>query len=206
MRPARWHGHFFSPSPARWRPRRPDGAGSCGKNGCQRSHVVSQRLVSFAEGGNRTDGLRRDRPHRRQHEWTAGRLLHARKNARHGSSALARRALAGDSGRRSPHRYCRDRRADRGPFGNCDGSHGKSACGSLGFALADSIYADHVIAVTDSLVPVPLHSLADSRQQRRLRRDRRLHRRSRQDCLRYNANHALARPPPHRRVRRALPA
>jgi len=40
-------------------------------------------------------------------------------------------------------------------FGNCDGSHGKSACGSLGFALADSIYADHVIAVTDSLVPFP---------------------------------------------------
>jgi citrate lyase subunit alpha/citrate CoA-transferase len=41
------------------------------------------------------------------------------------------------------------------PFGNCDGSHGKSACGSLGFALADSIYADHVIAVTDNPVPFP---------------------------------------------------
>jgi citrate lyase subunit alpha/citrate CoA-transferase len=41
------------------------------------------------------------------------------------------------------------------PFGNCDGSHGKSACGSLGFALADSIYADHVIAVTDNLAPFP---------------------------------------------------
>jgi citrate lyase subunit alpha / citrate CoA-transferase len=41
------------------------------------------------------------------------------------------------------------------PFGNCDGSHGKSACGSLGFALADSMYADHVIAVTDSQVPFP---------------------------------------------------
>ena len=40
-------------------------------------------------------------------------------------------------------------------FGNCDGSHGKSACGSLGFALADSLYADHVIAVTDNLVPFP---------------------------------------------------
>ena len=40
-------------------------------------------------------------------------------------------------------------------FGNCDGSHGKSACGSLGFALGDSIYADYVIAVTDSLVPFP---------------------------------------------------
>lgn len=41
------------------------------------------------------------------------------------------------------------------PFGNADGSHGKSACGSLGFALADSIYADHVIVVTDNLVPFP---------------------------------------------------
>jgi citrate lyase subunit alpha / citrate CoA-transferase len=40
-------------------------------------------------------------------------------------------------------------------FGNCDGSHGKSACGSLGFALADSVYADRVIAVTDNLVPFP---------------------------------------------------
>jgi len=40
-------------------------------------------------------------------------------------------------------------------FGNCDGSHGKSACGSLGFALADSVYADHVIVVTDNLVPFP---------------------------------------------------
>jgi len=40
-------------------------------------------------------------------------------------------------------------------FGNADGSHGPSACGSLGFALADSIYADHVIVVTDHLVPFP---------------------------------------------------
>jgi citrate lyase subunit alpha/citrate CoA-transferase len=41
------------------------------------------------------------------------------------------------------------------PFGNADGSHGPSACGSLGFALADSIYADHVIVVTDNTVPFP---------------------------------------------------
>ena len=40
-------------------------------------------------------------------------------------------------------------------FGNADGSHGKSACGSLGFALADSVYADRVIVVTDNLVPFP---------------------------------------------------
>ena len=41
------------------------------------------------------------------------------------------------------------------PFGNSDGSHGKSACGSLGFALADSLYADRVIVVTDNMVPFP---------------------------------------------------
>jgi len=41
------------------------------------------------------------------------------------------------------------------PFGNADGSHGPSACGSLGFALADSLYADRVIVVTDNLVPFP---------------------------------------------------
>lgn len=40
-------------------------------------------------------------------------------------------------------------------FGNCNGSHGKSACGSINFALADSIYADKVIIVTDNLVPFP---------------------------------------------------
>jgi len=40
-------------------------------------------------------------------------------------------------------------------FGNAEGSHGPSACGSLGFALADSMYAEHVIVVTDNLVPFP---------------------------------------------------
>lgn len=40
-------------------------------------------------------------------------------------------------------------------FGNANGARGKSACGSLGFALADSLYADHVIVVTDGLVPFP---------------------------------------------------
>ena len=41
------------------------------------------------------------------------------------------------------------------PFGNATGSIGKSACGGLGFALADSMYADKVIVVTDNLVPFP---------------------------------------------------
>jgi len=41
------------------------------------------------------------------------------------------------------------------PFGNANGVNGPSACGLLGFALADSQYADKVIVVTDNLVPFP---------------------------------------------------
>ncbi|MBA4378561.1 MAG: citrate lyase subunit alpha [Gemmatimonas sp.] len=41
------------------------------------------------------------------------------------------------------------------PFGNATGDRGPAACGLLGFALADSLYADHVIVVTDNLVPFP---------------------------------------------------
>ncbi|MFM9872994.1 MAG: citrate lyase subunit alpha [Fimbriimonadaceae bacterium] len=40
-------------------------------------------------------------------------------------------------------------------FGNCTGAFGKSACGGLGFAVADSEYANHVIVVTDNLVEFP---------------------------------------------------
>lgn len=41
------------------------------------------------------------------------------------------------------------------PFGNLRGTTGPSACGGLGFAVADAQFADHVIAVTDNLVPFP---------------------------------------------------
>jgi len=41
------------------------------------------------------------------------------------------------------------------PFGNATGDRGPTACGLLGFALADSLYADHAIVVTDNLVPFP---------------------------------------------------
>lgn len=41
------------------------------------------------------------------------------------------------------------------PFGNANGVDGPSACGLLGFALADSEYAEKVIVVTDNLVPFP---------------------------------------------------
>ncbi len=40
-------------------------------------------------------------------------------------------------------------------FGNANGLTGPSACGLLGFALADSQYAEKVIVVTDNLVPFP---------------------------------------------------
>lgn len=41
------------------------------------------------------------------------------------------------------------------PFGNANGVYGASASGLLGFALADSQYADKVIVVTDNMVPFP---------------------------------------------------
>jgi citrate lyase subunit alpha/citrate CoA-transferase len=40
-------------------------------------------------------------------------------------------------------------------FGNANGISGSSACGLLGFALADSQYADRVIVATDNLVEFP---------------------------------------------------
>ncbi len=40
-------------------------------------------------------------------------------------------------------------------FGNANGVRGPAACGLLGFALADSEYADRVIVVTDNLEPFP---------------------------------------------------
>ncbi len=41
------------------------------------------------------------------------------------------------------------------PFGNANGVMGDSACGLLGFALADSQYAEKVVVVTDNLVQFP---------------------------------------------------
>ena len=40
-------------------------------------------------------------------------------------------------------------------MGNCRGIGGKSNCGSLGYAMTDAKYADHVIVVTDCLVDFP---------------------------------------------------
>ncbi len=41
--------------------------------------------------------------------------------------------------------------------GNANGVLGKAACGPLGFALADSLYAEKVVVVTDTLVPFPCY-------------------------------------------------
>ena len=42
------------------------------------------------------------------------------------------------------------------PMGNCSGKYGKSACGSLGYAFADAMYAKKVIVITDNLVAYPM--------------------------------------------------
>ena len=42
------------------------------------------------------------------------------------------------------------------PMGNSSGKYGKSACGSLGYAFADAMYANRVVVITDNLVPYPL--------------------------------------------------
>ena len=41
-------------------------------------------------------------------------------------------------------------------MGNCSGKYGKSACGSLGYAFADAMYAKKVVVITDNLMPYPL--------------------------------------------------
>ncbi len=44
------------------------------------------------------------------------------------------------------------------PMGNCSGKYGKSACGSLGYAYADAMYAKKVVVITDNLVSYPLQN------------------------------------------------
>nr|WP_281178161.1 citrate lyase subunit alpha [Thermovenabulum gondwanense] len=40
-------------------------------------------------------------------------------------------------------------------YGNINGVEGKSACGSLGYAIPDAMYAERVVAITDNLVDYP---------------------------------------------------
>ena len=48
------------------------------------------------------------------------------------------------------------------PMGNCSGKYGKSACGSLGYAVADAMHAKKVVVITDNLVPYPLQGFSIS--------------------------------------------
>ena len=41
-------------------------------------------------------------------------------------------------------------------MGNCTGKFGKSACGSLGYAIPDAMHAKKVVIITDNLVDYPL--------------------------------------------------
>lgn len=45
-------------------------------------------------------------------------------------------------------------------YGNINGIHGPSACGSMGYAMVDAAYADKVVAITDNLVPYPVFPIS----------------------------------------------
>lgn len=45
-------------------------------------------------------------------------------------------------------------------MGNCSGKYGKSACGSLGYAYADAMFAKKVVVITDNLVPYPMQDFS----------------------------------------------
>ncbi|WP_019879111.1 citrate lyase subunit alpha [Succinispira mobilis] len=45
-------------------------------------------------------------------------------------------------------------------YGNLNGVYGKSACGSLGYAMPDAQYAEKVVAITDNLMPYPLYPVS----------------------------------------------
>lgn len=47
-------------------------------------------------------------------------------------------------------------------MGNLSGKYGKSACGSLGYAYADAMYARKTVVITDNLVPYPLQDFSIS--------------------------------------------
>ena len=49
-------------------------------------------------------------------------------------------------------------------MGNCSGKYGPSACGSLGYAIADAIKADKVVVITDNLVNYPLNDASISEE------------------------------------------
>lgn len=66
-----------------------------------------------------------------------------------------RRPPPGHRGWRGPHRHRLRAAPTSDCVGNCRGIGGKSSCGSLGYAMTDAKYADHVVVVTDCLVDFP---------------------------------------------------
>ena len=48
--------------------------------------------------------------------------------------------------------------------GNCSGKYGKSACGSLGYAFADAMYAKKSVVITDNLVEYPMQDRSISEE------------------------------------------
>ncbi len=49
-------------------------------------------------------------------------------------------------------------------MGNCTGKYGKSACGSLGYAFADAMYAQKTVVITDNIMPYPLQDTSISEE------------------------------------------
>ncbi len=49
-------------------------------------------------------------------------------------------------------------------MGNCSGKYGSSACGSLGYAFADAMYAKKKVVITDNLVPYPMQECSISEE------------------------------------------
>jgi citrate lyase subunit alpha/citrate CoA-transferase len=49
--------------------------------------------------------------------------------------------------------------------GNCTGRIGKSAFGSMGYAMIDAEYADHVVVITDNLVEEPVYPYSISQSE-----------------------------------------
>ena len=46
------------------------------------------------------------------------------------------------------------------PMGNCSGREGPTACGALGYPVADAMCADKVVVITDHLEPYPLRQFS----------------------------------------------
>lgn len=45
-------------------------------------------------------------------------------------------------------------------MGNCNGTNGKSICGSLGYPMVDALYADKVVVISDNIVTYPNETIS----------------------------------------------